>query len=85
MNTRKRVEDYEQLWKSRCYSNGIPDEAPVEIFKMVPSYKRIAISLLNNDYQLLSLGYAPKHSEWYDTLKKIELSSRGVDVQLKLF
>jgi len=85
MNTRQRVKDYIKLWEFRCYSNGIPDEAPEEIHQMVPSYKRIAASILNNDLQLVQLGYKPKHTEWYDTLKKIELSQRGDNIQLKLF
>lgn len=64
--------------------NGIPDEAPHEICKKVPSYKRIAIALLNNDMQLRELGYEPKKSKYYSMLKRIELKDKLKTNQLKL-
>ena len=64
--------------------NGIPDEAPSEIQKKVPSYKRIAIALLNNDMQLRELGFEPKKSKYYSMLKRIELKDKLKTNQLKL-
>lgn len=73
-----------KTWENRCYLNGIPDEAPKEIQKKVPSYKRIAIALLNNDLQLSELGYESKKSKYYVMLKRIELKERLKTNQLKL-
>ena len=64
--------------------NGIPDEAPSEIQKKVPNYKRIAIALLNNDMQLRELGHEPKKSKYYGMLKRIELKEKLKTNQLKL-
>ena len=60
------------MWERRCYSNGIPDEAPKEIDDRVPSYKRIAIAILKND--LSYIGIEPVKSEYYSILKCIELN-----------
>lgn len=86
---KKRIEDYINTWEERCYSNGIPDEAPLRLAQLnkVPSYKKIAIAILNNDYQLKSLGMEVKVSNYYHELKRIELAARkdGKPKQLKLF
>lgn len=78
------MEDYVKTWENRCYYNGIPDEVPKEIHKKAPSYKRIAIALLNNDMQLRELGYEPKTSKYYIMLKRIELKEKLKTNQLKL-
>lgn len=72
----KRILQYVNTWEQRCYSSGIPDEAPDEINDMVPSYKRIALAILKNDCQLKSLGFTPKKSKFYNILKKIEIEKR---------
>ncbi len=53
-----KVNYYCKLWESRCYSEGIPDEAPVELEKKanVPSYRRVCQAILKNDYWFKSLG-----------------------------
>lgn len=73
---KERILNYIKTWEQRCYHDGIPDEAPVEIFDMVPSYKRIAIAILKNDYPLKSLGFTPPKSEAYNMLKRIEIANR---------
>lgn len=83
VDTHKRVGEYVKLWESRCYPDGIPDEAPKDIFEMVPSYKRICLAILNNDLQLTSLGYTAKHSKYYSILKQIEIKNRTVIKQIK--
>ena len=87
MNIRKEIEEYIKLWESRCYSNGIPDEAPIEIYDKVPSYKRIALAILKNDVSLKTLGFHPKVSRYYSELKRIEIEKRHSNKykQLKLF
>ncbi len=83
----ERVKEYIETWEKRCYKNGIPDEAPIQISDKVPSYKMICIALLKNDLQLTSLGYKAKQSKFYSILKRIEISARHTDKpkQLKLF
>ena len=81
----KEVKDYILKWE-RVYSNGIPDEAPIRLNQLnkVPSYKRIALAILNNDLEKIGVK---KRSYWYSELKRIELEARG-DIkvkQLKLF
>ena len=68
---REEVNRYIRMWERRCYSDGLPDEAPAEIDDMVPSYKRIAIAVLKND--LSYIGIEPPKSEYYSILKCIEL------------
>lgn len=73
---KQRILNYIKLWESRCYKNGIPDEVPNEIKDLAPSYKKICISILNNDYSLKSLGLTPKKSKYYNAYKKIEIENR---------
>lgn len=72
-----KIKKYIKTWEKRCYSDGIPDEVPVEIADMVPSYKRIAIAILKNDFPLKSLGFNPPVSEYYGILKRIEIKERN--------
>jgi predicted phosphoadenosine phosphosulfate sulfurtransferase len=83
-----KIENYIQTWEQRCYSDGIPDEAPkrLEQLNKVPSYRMICLAILKNDYSLKTLGYEPKKCDAYHTLKQIELSQRKNYVkQLTLF
>lgn len=80
-----KVKEYIQTWEERCYKNGIPDKTPFGLEKKVPSYQRIAICLLKNDFNLVGLGYEPKKSKYYSILKRIEIDAREYDgKQLKL-
>jgi predicted phosphoadenosine phosphosulfate sulfurtransferase len=83
---KEKILDYIQTWEQRCYFDGIPDEAPyeLEIRNKVPSYKKICMAILRNDYALKSLGYTPKKSKYYDAYKRIELDNRNKVKQLKL-
>ena len=78
---KKKIENYITTWENRCYKNGIPDEAPIEIFDMVPSYKRIAIAILKND--LSNIGINGKKSEYYSVYKKIEIDKRNKNESTK--
>jgi predicted phosphoadenosine phosphosulfate sulfurtransferase len=85
MNLKQTIESYIKDWESKCYYNGLPDEAPKEIFNLVPSYKRICIAILKNDNSLQSLGFEPKKSKYYSELKRIEIEARPtIAKQLKL-
>ena len=79
----KKVEEYIEKWKERCYKYDIPDEVPIQLNDRVPSYKKIALCILKNDLNLKGLGYETKRSDWYDYYKRIELDKRKK--QLKLF
>ncbi len=83
------IEEYIREWETKCYLNGIPDEAPIRLSQLnkVPSYKKICIAILNNDNCLKSLGYEPKKSKYYHLLKRIEIEQRvsNKPKQLKLF
>lgn len=70
------VKRYISLWETRCYSEGLPDEAPNEIDDMVPSYKRIAVAILKND--LTHIGVAPITTKYYGILKSIELNKEYI-------
>jgi len=74
----KRVRDYIQTWQARGYSDDIPDEVPRELMRLglAPSYKAIAIAILQNDLQFTSLGFAPRCSPWYSELKRLEIEAR---------
>jgi len=65
------VQSYEKVWEGRCYSNGIPDEVPSGLMKSmrVPSYKAVAMAILNNDLHLYALGFQPHISHWCRVLK----------------
>jgi predicted phosphoadenosine phosphosulfate sulfurtransferase len=81
----KKITEYIKQWEIRCYQNGIPDDAPIEIIDKVPSYKKICMALLKNDNNLISLGYEPKKSKYYSILKRIEIDARPSDSkQLRL-
>lgn len=73
---KSKINSYVQTWENRCYPEGIPDEVPIDIFDKVPSYKRICLSILNNDHGLKRLGFSPKKSKYYSMLKKIEIDAR---------
>lgn len=81
-----KIQAYITEWEKRCYFNGIPDEAPyeLEIRNKVPSYRKICIAILKNDYPLKTLGFTPKKSKYYDAYKKIEIENRQKNKQLKL-
>ena len=81
-----KINEYIKEWEKKCYKKGIPDEAPLGLEDKVPSYQRIVMCLLKNDYNLTSLGYAPKKSKYYSILKRIEIDARPVKYkQLKMF
>lgn len=83
---KEKILQYIKLWEERCYFDGIPDSAPIELESRnkVPSYRKIALAILKNDHSLKTLGYTPIKSKYYDVYKKIEIESRQKYKQLKL-
>lgn len=72
----KKVFDYIKTWETRCYKKGIPDEVPLELEELAPSYKKIAVAILSNDLHFTSLGFSTPKSKWYSILKKIEIRKK---------
>lgn len=68
----------------RCYFDGIPDEVTDKLMASmkVPSYKAIALAILNNDVAMRTLGFDGKVTGWYYVLK--EQSSAKDTTQLLL-
>lgn len=71
-------------WKERCYFDDIPDEVSLGIQKSLraPSYKAIAIAILNNDLNFLSLGFSRDETELSKSL--IDIKNRN-EKQGRLF
>lgn len=83
---RDKIEKYIKDWKSKGYYSDIPDEANkrLEQLNKVPSYRKICLAILKNDYSLKTLGLNTFHSKYYDCYKRIELEQRNKTKQLKL-
>ena len=66
----ERVSTYVSLWEERCYYDGIPDSVPSLLEKTgrAPSYKAIAICILNNDLKLNGLGFKNESKKWADDI-----------------
>lgn len=79
MGTKRKIEAYIKKWENRCYSAGIPDEAPLELEQnnLVPSYRKICMAIMKNDVMLETLGYSRPKCASYNELKRIELLERG--------
>lgn len=79
MDTATRIDKYILSWTTRGYPGDIPDEVPKELMQLglAPSYKAVAVALLQNDLNMLSLGFAPKRSAWYDAIKRVEIDGRS--------
>ena len=57
---KEKIEKYISQWEKNCYSNGIPDEAPLRLEQLnkVPSYKQICKAILKNDFHLETIGFS---------------------------
>ena len=76
---RDRVSLYVRTWVARGYPNGIPDEADanLEALGKAPSYKRICLAILSNDWHMQTLGGRRPLCEAYMDLKRIEIEARN--------
>jgi len=83
----KAVEAYLTKWQGMGYPCGIPDECPEELMQLnlAPSYKQIALCLLQNDMQMLKAGGTAKESKWYGVLKQIEIQARPKKASEQLY
>lgn len=68
-----KVAQFLAWYRDRGYPNGIPDTAGVqeEADKKSPSWRRVAKSLLRNDYWMKGLSFTQTKTESYDRYLKI--------------
>jgi len=86
--TRSRVRKYQSQWRKQGYSNGIPDEVPHCLMRLnlAPSWRGIALAILNNDLMLSRLGFSLPQSAWYGELKRMEFDkTKRQHPQMDLF
>ena len=86
-----RVSEYNQQWRRRCYSDGIPEEVPKKVAASgrAPSWKAVAIALLQNDLHLYQLGFArPAYEKQRRAVRLGQIAMHGVaaeGTQFELF
>lgn len=75
----QKISFYIKQWGKRGYEKGIPQHVPDGLMRLnlAPSYKAVAIAILKNDHNLISLGFSAPKSSWYDALKKMEIEKRN--------
>jgi predicted phosphoadenosine phosphosulfate sulfurtransferase len=87
----ERVLEYERTWKARCYLHGIPDEVPQKVAASgrAPSWRAVALALLQNDLHLYQLGYArPAYERQCRVVSMAQIAMHGQTLgsrQLELF
>ena len=83
---KEKIEKYINQWRVKGYYSDIPDEANkrLEHLNKVPSYRKICLAILKNDYHLKTIGFTTKTSKYYHAYKKIEIDLRTKNKQLKL-
>lgn len=71
-----KIYTFIKWWEKRGYESGIPDESPylLEAKRIVPSWRRVAKSLLRNDFWMKGLGFTQHKTEAYK--KYLELKKR---------
>ena len=74
----RRVREYIRRWKSQGYEVDIPDFADenLEALGKVPTYRRICLAILSNDWHMQTLGYRAPLCQAYMDLKHIEIEAR---------
>jgi len=77
---------YENTWINRCYENGIPDTTPSALMskRLAPSWNSIALALLKNDLNLISLGFAPPSSKLEIQLVLKRKKEKSTQLELRI-
>ena len=71
-----KISTFIQWYRDRGYPAGIPDDGPMND-KTTPSWKRIAKSLLRNDYWCKGLSFTQTQSHAYQNYKRIMKKRRA--------
>lgn len=79
----RRTKDYVEIWSRRCYDE-IPDDIPplLAASNRAPSWKSVAMALLNNDHLLHSLGFCSHESALSDELMRAQREKRSGQLRL---
>ncbi len=88
MGAKEKIIQYIKDWEQKCYTNGIPDEVPIEINDLVPNYKKICVAIIKNEYNLESLGINREKCKIYSEIKRNEIALRNKNkypIQLTFF
>lgn len=82
-----RIAGYIQVWENRCYPDSIPDDLPDGLLfsGRAPSWKAIALCLLNNDFRLHKLGYTTVPGEWAQAALDLAAQENAQPEQPTLF
>ena len=76
----ERVSEYVKTWQSRCYLAGIPDEVPRKVAASgrAPSWRAVAVALLQNDLNLYQLGFSkPAYDKQVETIRRAHIAVYG--------
>ncbi len=76
-----KIFTFEKWWRDRGYPLGLPDEAPyiLESKKLVPSWRRVAKSLLRNDFWCKGLGFTQHKTAAYKKYLELKKKQRQED------
>jgi predicted phosphoadenosine phosphosulfate sulfurtransferase len=82
---KQKIDNYIYSWNKKGYIE-IPDEGDkrLEDLNKIPSYKKICLAILKNDYSLKTLGLTQTKAEVYHDFKKIQLGISNNQLKLKL-
>jgi predicted phosphoadenosine phosphosulfate sulfurtransferase len=68
---KNKIAKYIHWYEDKGYPDGIEDNAPLELFDKVPSWKRVCKALLKNDYWCRTLGFSIQKSSNFDNYMKL--------------
>lgn len=76
-----KIYTFNKWWEQRGYPVGIPDEAPyiLEAKKIAPSWRRVAKSLLRNDFWMKGLGFTQHKTDAYKKYLELKKKQRKED------
>lgn len=75
---KNKIFTFLKWWSERGYYDGIPDQVPaiLESERLAPSWRRVAKSLLRNDYWCKGLGFTQHKTEAYNKYLKLKKEQR---------
>lgn len=85
------MREYRQQWRRRCYLDELPEEVPKKVAASgrAPSWKAVAVALLQNDLHLHQLGFArPAYEKQRRVVRLGQIAMHGQvaeGTQLELF
>ena len=76
---KNKIAVYLKWWQNHGYTEGIPDEADLklEMQGKAPAWRRIAKTLLKNDYWCKYLGFSPTKTSAYEKYMQLMKKRRS--------